>query len=187
MANSAPIVLHLSAFIYSVDPPGVPTGLMCMTIPRGQNVTWEPVLHYSCAMSNVTYSVTANAENDMITTIEPLSLTDTTAELTNTMGLQPNTRYIIWVGAITTTGGCEGIQANVSCVTFPDLLITPPPPGTYVRNPALYACIVSLLYAIIIVSTTVPLQSLYEVTTIIQLFTTITIVCILEQNHCTIQ
>ena len=81
-----------------------------MTTPRGLNVTWGLVMDTSCAMSNVTYCATTYAENDMTTTIEPVSATHTTAELTNTMGLQPATRYFIWVGAVTTTGGCEGAR-----------------------------------------------------------------------------
>ena len=104
---------------------------MCNTTLRGLSVSWEPVVDTSCAMSDVNYLVTVIRGSDMMTIISSKPVTETTAELTNTLGLLPNTTYIIYVSATTITGGCEGQQANVTCGTSPDLptvtLSTPPP------------------------------------------------------------
>ena len=99
-----------------------PTNLLCMITPRGLNVTWEPVTDNSCAMSDVNYLVTVIRRSDMITIISSMPVTETTAKLTNTLGLQPNTRYIISVSAVTTTGSCKGQQATVICEFYACLL-----------------------------------------------------------------
>ena len=53
--------------------------------------------------------------------MSPIQVTETTAELTNTLGLEFNTSYIISVRAVTICGSCESQQANITCVTPPDL------------------------------------------------------------------
>ena len=64
-----------------------------MITQRALNVSWEPVIDTSCAMSDVNYLVTAIRENDMMTIISSVEVSETTAELTNTLGLQPNNCY----------------------------------------------------------------------------------------------
>ena len=95
-----------------------PTNLICMITPRGLNVTWEPVVDGSCAMSDVNYLVTVIRASDMMTIISSMPVTETTVELTNTLVLQPNIRYIIYVSTTTITGGCEGLPGNVSCEIY---------------------------------------------------------------------
>ena len=120
--------------IYSAAPPPAPIGLTCAITPRGLNVTWEAVTDTSCAMSDVNYSVTAIRESERITDIDSFLVSGTTVELTNTLGLQPNTSYIIFVSSVIINGGCMSQQqANVTCGTSPDLPTvappsTPPPP-----------------------------------------------------------
>ena len=88
----------------------------------GLNVTWEPVIDTSCGIYDVNYLVTAIRESDMMTIISSMLVTETTAELTLTLGLQFATSYIISVSAVTINGSCESQQATVKCETCACLL-----------------------------------------------------------------
>ena len=103
----------------------------------GLNVSWDPVNDTSCAMSDVNYNVTAIRESEMISDIDSYLVSGTTAELTNTLGLQPNTIYIISVSSVVINGSCMSQQqANITFGTSPDLptvappTTLPPPPTT---------------------------------------------------------
>ena len=105
---------------------------MCQIAPMGLNVSWEPVIDTSCAMSDVKYLVTAIRESERITDIDSVLVSGTTVELTNRLGLRHNTSYIISVSSVIINGGCMSQQqANVTCGTSSDLptvapLTTPP-------------------------------------------------------------
>ena len=70
----------------------------------------QSLIYTSCAMSDVNYSVTAVRESDMMAIISFMPFTETTAELTKRLGLQPNTSYMIIVSSVIINGSCMSQQ-----------------------------------------------------------------------------
>ena len=111
-----------------------PTNITCQNTSSGLRVTWEPAIDASsCARADVNYSVTlAREPNDMMALTSLVPVTENSAYLANTTGLDPSARYFITVYVHIPGDTCMGQQVNVTCDTPPATSPTEPssPPTT---------------------------------------------------------
>ena len=115
-----------------------PANIICQNTSSGLRVTWEPVIDASsiCARSDLNYSVTlAREPNGVMLFSSLVPVTENSANLSNTVGLDPSARYLITVDVDITGSTCGGQQVNVTCDTPPSTSPTepssptPPMPG----------------------------------------------------------
>ena len=119
---------------------------MCENVANGLSVSWGAVSDTRSAMGDVEYYVTVVEESDMMSNFST-NVTETTVELTYSMGLQNDTSYIIIIRGRTLSGSCEGEPANITCETAPISSLTTLP-STGWLNPNAFAMVYITSYVI---------------------------------------